>query len=190
MAIRAQQPNVSGVCTPVGEATTPRVSSLMAFLFSPVYVVNIERPEIVKPTQDALPAKGLNQSKFSLPVPWGLVDYRTVFVPVLSSAFWCAKTVRAILAAIGARLVCTPPCCKVAGLAAILSGPVFEPVGVHHRVFSAMRARYVNWLGSLFSHVVTVPYDSARTKNLDNGPDLQPRLFKDEPPKPKQEALL
>lgn len=190
MAIRAQQPNVSGVCTPVSEASAPRVSGLVTLLFGAIDVVNIERPEIVKPTHDALPPKGLNQGNLTCPVSWRLVNYRTVFIPILSSAFWCAETVRAVLSTIGARLVLTPPRCKIAGLAAILPGPVFEPVGVHHCSISAMSTRDLNWFGSLFSHDVTIPYDSVRTKNLDSEAYRQPRLFKDETPKPKQEALL
>jgi hypothetical protein len=190
MTVCTQQANVSRVGGPVGEAAAPRVSGLVSNLFGAVDVVNVERPKVVKPAQDTLSTKGRNESKFALPVSWCLVNNRAVLIPILSSAFWCAETVRAILAAVGARLVCAPPSGKVAGLAAILSGPVFEAVGVHRRGVPAMRARYLDWLGSLFSHGVTVPYYSARTKNLDSDAYRQPRLFKDEPPKPKQEALL
>lgn len=190
MTVCTQQANVSRVGGPVGEAAAPRVSGLVSNLLGAVDVVDVERPKVVKPAQDTLAAEGRNESEFALPVSWGFVNNRAVLVPILSSAFWCAETVRAILATVGARLVLTPPSCEIAGLAAILPCPVFEAIGVHRRGASAMRARYLNWLGSLFSHGVIVPRYDERTKNLDKQAYRQPRLFKDEAPKPKQEALL
>lgn len=190
MTVCTQQANVSRVGGPVGEAAAPRVSGLVSSLLGAVDVVNVERPKVVKPARDTLAAEGRNESELALPVSWSLVNNRAVLVPILSSAFWCAETVRAILATVGARLVLTPPSGEIAGLAAILPGPVFEAIGMHRRGAPAMRARYLNWLGSLFSHGVIVPRYDERTKNLDNDAYKQPRLFKDEPPKPKQEALL
>lgn len=194
MTICAQQPKVSDVRIPISEPTTPRPARLKLLDLSlAVDVVNVERAEVVKPARDALASERLDNGELSFPVSRRFVNASAVLVPVRSAAVGRAETVPTLFAAIRARLVRAPSRRQVALLPAIMARAFGKPRGVHLVGLAAVGAVGGNrW----FSHAVKVAHDRREPKYFDiackriDEAYRQPRLFKDEAPKAKQEALL
>jgi len=126
MAISAQQLKVSSVGRPVLKAPRPHVLPVFwANFFGRVYVINIQRPIVIKAAASAPAAEVLDKSQFTFPIPRVLVYSVSVLVPKSAHAFVGAKSISALFPASFARSVFAPSMRKVAGLAAKFGAFVF-----------------------------------------------------------------
>jgi hypothetical protein len=189
MTIRAQQLKVASVLPPVFEAAAPCISGLRPHFRCGVDVVNIERPEVIKPTPNAFAAEGLDQGKFPFPVFRMLVDGRTVFIPIGLLTLVGAIADFARLAAILARTVAVPSVLQVALSAAIFTRSLAQSVCVHSFRLAAACA---DDRDGLLSHQINIArepkYFDIACKRISDALK-QPDIFIDKPKPLKQEAL-
>ena len=152
MTISAQQPQVPVVGSPVFKTPAPIVAArLMPNLLARVDVVNVEGANVRKAAARALPTKAGNQ--FELFSPVVRVLCHGVPVPPRFLAGWAAKLRGTLCAALPADAGAAPSGFKIAGLAAIFSGAVLNPVGVHLSCGAAVLA---GDFYSLFSHARSI----------------------------------
>ena len=145
MAISAQQLKVSSVGRPVLKTPRPHVLPVFgANFFGRVYVINVQRPIVIKAAASALTAELLDERQFALPIPRVLVYSVSVFVPKSTHAFVGAKSISALFPAGFARSVFAPPMRKVAGLAAKFGAFVFgdRVRAVGARIHGAIITKY------------------------------------------------
>lgn len=195
MTIRAQQTQVSLVSLPVAEAPAPCVAGLLLGLCGGVDVVNVERADVGVTAPLAFATEFSYQFQLPLPVPDGFTRHAVHPVPLALLAFNRTVARLARLAAVSAFAVAVPPMGQVALAAAILPGPVPQPVGVHLLWGAAAGTDDRNWFCSHAETVSDLPgmsqpgYFDIACRRIEAALK-QPDLFV-EPPKPvKQEAFL
>lgn len=160
MAIRTQQPQVSGICLPVLESAGPCVLLIARpDFFAAVDVVDIKRTVIREATLDALPTKIPHQRELAFPEAPRLVRSVAVLIPVGLLASVGAKTVRALLAAFLALAFVAPSVGEVALPPAEPACPVLQSVGVHLVFAAAMGALHIN---GFRSHIEIIPHAEPR----------------------------
>jgi hypothetical protein len=149
MTISAKQAEVFSVGGPVLESPRPSVVPILgANLFRGVYVIYINGAVICKSTLRALAPERGYQFKFAFPVARFLMDRIAVVVPVGFLTMRSTKTRFCFLSAPFALPCVRPSMGQVAGLAAKLSGSIFESVSVHLRRLLTVLACDLNALGS------------------------------------------
>lgn len=154
VTVGAEKPQVSLVGVPVAETVVPHACSpLVSKLFARVDVVNVKNAVIGVPANNACPAKGLNQFKFSSPVSRVFMRGKSMLAPVRLVAFRGAKAICAGLSALFANAVVAPPGRKVTSPATELPCALFDAVGVSHESAGAVMTRNFN-LG-LLAHGAT-----------------------------------
>ena len=147
MTIRTQQPKVTHIGFPITEAVPPR--SLRGANFRGcVYMVDIKRPEIVKPAFYALAAKLRYQDDLFAPMGRLLVNGPAVLVPV---SFQASRRAISNVTRFATGLtypVSGPAVRQITLLAAIFSGSFSNPISMHFRWLLAAGADDCNWCGS------------------------------------------
>lgn len=195
MAIRTQQFEISGVCLPVAEATTPCVSSFRTDLRRRVFVVDVKRPNVRKSTYDALPAQGFDQRKFAPPIARMLVDRRSILVPIGFGTNRRTELRRAVFAALPALAGAAPSRGHVASATAVFARSVAQSVGVHRRLLTAVRTGdfirlrpHANGIAKYYGHAKPKYFDIACRRIEDA--TRQRDLFVEPQPAPKQTVLF
>jgi len=196
VAVCAKQPQITFVCLPVPKSVIPNTgSALVSKLSFWVNMVNIKNAIVSFPAFHARTTKGANQFKFSLPVARVLVRSVAVLIPIRLIAVRRAKTVVAFFPAFFARALFSPSGSKIAGLAAELSGSIFNAVSMNLKRIFAVRARYFDFGFFHNLHYIKV-YRAQEPKYFDIACERisaavgQGQLFAPTPTKQEQGALL
>ncbi len=138
MTISAQQPQITLINFPVLKTPCPCVNAFFwANFLRWINMVYIKCTVIVKTTNNTLPSKLFDQSKFALPVSRMCVYFMTVFIPVIFSASIRTKPYVTILAALFAFAIVFPPMFQIAFLVTVFAGTLFNSVRVNHYWFAA-----------------------------------------------------
>ena len=162
VAVRTQEPEIALVCSPILEAVIP--SARTPGLFASVDVVDVQNPVIVFSAFDASAAKLIHKRKLPAPVAWMLVDGVAVFVPVIDTALFRAKTVFTSFTATLAGCLPLPPRRKVTCPVAVFPCAIFEAVKMG---FKRLRAVGASHFDSGFFHSLNIACGRKITKYFD-----------------------
>ena len=159
VAIGTQQAQIAFVGRPVFEAIIPSLRA--SGLFAAVNMVNVQDPVIAFAALNTDATEFAHKRQLPAPIARVFVDCMTMLVPVVNAAFIRAKSMLAIGPAAFTRGLPFPTRRQIAGLAAILSSPVFEAIKMHFKLLLAVAASHCD--RCLF-HYQNILYLNAKVK--------------------------
>lgn len=151
MAVCTEQAEVSGVRLPVSEPVIPNAcAAIVSEFHRSINVVNIKNSMVGLTARHTHSPEGFDQFHLALPVSGMFVFCKSVFVPVILTAFIFAKSILALFSAVFAGLLFTPSGGEVTGLIAILSCAILYSVCMCFKAITAMFTDGINL--SAFAH--------------------------------------